>query len=328
MHDASRLVLPGSAVPWRRPAKGRRGSLRLSPEELDVTSRAELLARGYTDHGLRTAVRGGRLRRIAPGWFAGAAAQPKVTRPLAAGHRLTCISATRMHGVWTPYGDSSWNQGNDESHEQDGDPDPGRLHVYRYQGDRAAPDSMATHPSRSRTWPEPDAVASLHVALDHAIRCQDGETAAVLLESAMERRLLDPAEVQHMLDRAPAALRSRIGILSTASDSGSETRVVRWLRRRGFRVEQQVFVEDVGYIDAYVGGLFLEIDGREPHEMPDAFSRDRRRDLRTTRHGLQVMRLSYEQTWITWEDTKTAVLETIAEVGAFGRKKAARLEAR
>ncbi|MGP5053626.1 hypothetical protein ACTXJ3_00695 [Brachybacterium paraconglomeratum] len=37
------------------------------------------------------------------------------------------------------------------------------------------------------------------------------------------------------------------------------------------------------------------------------------------------MRLSYEQVWRNWEDTQEAVLETIAEVGAFGRRKVERL---
>src|SRR5690625_5640485 len=84
------------------------------------------------------------------------------------------------------------------------------------------------------------------------MQCLDGEDAAVLLESALERRLLTVQEVEALLERAPIATRSRIGALSTASDSGSETRVVRWLRRRGFHVEQQVHLAGVGFIDVYV----------------------------------------------------------------------------
>lgn len=310
MHQASRLVLPTGARPEFRPSSPRRGTLQLSADQLGVASRAELLARGYTEWSLRTAVRDGSLRRLARGWFATAAAEPEVTRPLTTGHRLTCVNATQRHGLWTPPADSE---------------DPGQLHVYRYDDGRRTPSGMIGHRAGSRTWPEPDAVASLPLALEHALRCQGGEACAVLLESAMERRLLTPARVQQMLDTAPSAVRSRIGTLSTASDSGSETRVVRWLRRRGFRVEQQVFAEGVGYLDAYAGGLFLEIDGRSYHSSPEAFSRDRRRGLMTYRNGLQVLRLSYDQVWNDWDQTREDILSTIAEVGAFGRRKVERM---
>lgn len=316
MHDASTFVLPASARPWRRPVKQRRGTLRLPSDSTGVWSRGELLASGHTDYSIRKAVQRSRLRRVAPGWYARAGALPKVTRPLAADHRLTCISATRMHGLWTPFGDSA--PGADPS-------DPHRLHVYGSRRVKTPPRMMgAAHPY-CHAWPERDAVASLPLALEHAMRCQSGETAAILLDSAMERRLLNPAEVRQLLGRAPVAVRSRIGPLSIASEPGSETRVVRWLRRRGFQVEQQVYIDGAGFVDAYAGGIFLEVDGRDPHDGEDAFLRDRERDMTTTSHGLQVLRISYEQTWFTWETTKEKILSSISEAGAFGRRKVDKL---
>lgn len=319
MHHASGLVLPASAVPWPRPDSPPRGTLHLTPDDVGVASRAAHLAAGGTDSELRAAVRQGALRRIAPGWYAEESAQPKVSRPIREGYRLTCISATRMHGVWTPYGDSS------PDHDED---DPHRLHVYCDRSAKAAPRGMSARHARTGRWQEPDPIASLPLALHHAMRCQSGETAAILLESAIQRRLLTPNEVQLMMDDASAAVSSRIGSLSTASDSGSETRVVRWLRRRGFHVDQQPFVDGVGYLDVYAGGLFLEIDGRAPHDTPDAFNRDRRRDLMTSSQGLHVLRVSYDQVWSSWEDTQKMILSAITAVGPFGRKKVAELLAR
>ena len=313
MHGPSRLRLPGSAAPPYRPLRQRRGTLRLGPTQLGVSRREELLAQGHTDWSLRTAVERGELRRVARGWFAQPTAQPDVLTALLAGYRLTCVDAAALHGLWTPHRGPS---------EQD------LLHVHKPSSGPTAPPGLLVHSPRSRTWPEADAVASLPLALEHALRCQSGETCAILLESAMEHRLLTPTAVQEILDGAPAAVRSRIGMLSTASDSGSETRVVRWLRRRRFHVEQQVFVEGVGFIDAYVGGVFLEIDGRSFHSSEDAFGRDRHRDLRSIRHGLQVLRLSYEQVWRRWESTQEDILSTIDEVGAFGRRKVEQLAAR
>lgn len=310
MHLPSSLCLPASARPWYRPERPVRGTRHLTSKELGVARRSELLDMGYTDTRLRRAVRERKLGRVAPGWYRNAVAASEVLHALASGCRITCVDACEMHGLWVPYRTQEERE---------------TSYVYRPTGSSAEPDGLLLHPSRSRSWPEPDAVASLPFALEHAMRCQDGETAAVLLESAMNRRLMTPLEIQQLLDRAPGAVRSRIGTVSVASDSGSETRVARWLRRRGFDVEQQVFIGGVGYADIYAAGLFLEIDGKEGHSGVEAFTSDRRRGLRSGRHGLQFLRLSYEQVWLSWEVTTQAVLDSIAEVGPFGRRKVERL---
>lgn len=312
MYGPSRMSLPADA--WRpsRPARRPRGSRRLGAEQLGVARRHDLSALGLTEWTLRAALERGDVRRIASGWYAGPTADPDVIRALAAGFRITCADAARLHGLWIPPRPTSQRE---------------RLHVHRPDSGNALPSGMLAHSPRSRSWPEPDAVASLPLALAHALRCCSGETAAILLESAMERGLLSPAEIQHLLNDAPNAARARIGTLSSASDSGSETRVVRWLRRSGFRVEQQVYVDGVGYLDAYVGGLFLEIDGKQHHSDESAFGRDRRRDLRAIRHGLQVLRVSYAQVWHHWDTTQHDILATLDEVGGFGRRKVAQLAA-
>ncbi|ATG50973.1 hypothetical protein CFK38_05070 [Brachybacterium vulturis] len=312
MFGPSRLTLPASA--WRpsQPARRLQGTLHLGAEQLGVARRSQLPALDLTQWTMRAALERGELRRIASGWYAVPTAVPDVSRALAAGFRLTCVDALRMHGLWIPARPTAERK---------------HLHVYRAGSRAPLLSTMIAHSPRSRSWPEPDAVASLRLALTHALRCCSGETSAILLESAMERGLLSPAEVQQILDDAPDAVRSRIGMLSSASDSGSETRVVRWLRRGGFQVEQQVYVEGVGYLDAYVGGVFLEIDGRAFHSDEDAFGRDRRRDLRAIRHGLQVLRVSYDQVWHHWPATQQDILRVIAEVGGFGRRKVAQLTA-
>src|SRR5690625_3303850 len=311
MHHASTLVLPASAPRPHRPLRQRRGTRRLGVGDLGVGSRAQLLQTGLTDARLRRHVREGTLQRITPGWYARPDAAAPAVRALAAGFRLTCLDATGMHGLWIPHR---------PAHEEERD-----LHVYRFNTAVDTPPGMRPHALRSRSWTEPDAVASLPLALEHAMQCLDGEDAAVLLESALERRLLTAQEVEALRERPPLATRARDAPRSTASDAGAGPRLVRWPRRRGFPVEQQVHLAGVGFVVVYVGGLFLEIDGRAHHEQEDAFRRARRRDLRTVRYGLQILRLSYEQVWIRWEDTQRAILEAIDEVGAFGRRKVHRL---
>lgn len=316
MHHVSSLVLPAGSRPRLRPQRARRGTRRLLPTEVKVGSRAQLLRLGMTDATLHREVRDGALLRVAPGWYARPGADPRIMRAIAAGNRVTCVDAAKMHGLWIPWPATAPSGATEDL-----------LHVYGRGRSVGTPAGMLAHGSRRGAWPEPDPVASLPLALEHALQCLDGESAAILLESAIERRLLVSAEVEALLARAPVAARSRIGALSSASESGSETRVARWLRRRGFRVEQQVHLAGVGYLDMYVAGVFLEIDGRQHHSTEEAFRRDRHRDLRTVRHGLQILRLSYEQVWHQWEDTQSAILEIIDEVGAFGRRKVEHLMA-
>ncbi|MDN5822027.1 MAG: hypothetical protein L0H74_03030 [Brachybacterium sp.] len=316
MYGPSHVILPASSDrPYRpssQPTRRPPGALHLTAEQLGVARRHEISALGFTQWTMRGALERGELRRIARGWTALPTADAAVVRALTAGYRLTCVDAARLHGLWIP---------------EDTSPERHHLHVYRGGSGGSLPPQMKQHSPRGRSWPEADAVASLPLALAHSLRCCSGETSAILLESAMQRGLLSPAEVQRILEAAPAAVRSRIGTVSSASDSGSETRVVRWLRRRKFHVEQQVHVEGVGFLDAYVGGLFLEIDGKEFHSGESAFDRDRRRDLRAIRHGLQVLRVSYDQVWHHWPATQQDILRTIAEVGGFGRRKVAHLAA-
>lgn len=306
MHHASTLRVPATAIPWPRP---RRHPLapRLSTRASGIWDRASLLEVGVDEARIRVLLAEGRLVDAGRGRFADMHSDARAVRALRSGYRLTCVDAADVHGLWVPDG-------------------TGRVgvHVYRPRTVAPAPSWAVADHLWMRAWPEPDPVASVPTALAHALRCQDPETVAILTESALHREAIGAAELQAMLDGSPLHLSRRIGTLSTASESGSETRVVRWLRQRGFRVEQQVFVEDVGYVDAYAGGIMIEIDGREHHSSPDAFAADRRRDLALRRLGLQGIRLSYGQVWHAWPQTQAALLEMIAHVGRQGRRALAR----
>lgn len=305
MHHASIMVLPVGARPPYRPATppgGPAGSPDL-PGTWGIRSRRDLLAAGCTDARLRTLVGRGTLERVAPSWYATSAAEPDVRRALAGLARLTCVDALRLRGAWVPPGCTGAS-----------------LHVYRPRSVAPLLRNAVPHAPGLRSWPERDAVASSELAIAHALRCLTADDAAVVIESSLRRGLVDPAALEHLVAAAPWHVRHRLGALSTASDSGSETRVVRWLRRRGFRVEQQVYVDGVGFLDAYAGGVFLEIDGREHHASPEAFTRDRRRDLEMHRQGLEILRLSYAQVWFDWDRTQDAVLETIRALGPAGRR--------
>ena len=302
MHDASTLRIPADAIPTPRPRRAP-GSPHLPPEVSGIWDRRSLLRSGFTDAEIRLQLRLGRLVPAGRGRYASGSADPRTLRALRAGYRPTCVDAAFAHKLWIP----------DGARDQ-------RAHVYRKRDAEPAPRWADTHRPWLTSWPEADPIASVPVLLAHALRCQEPETTAILMESALHQGLILPDDLMSLIHEAPVAARRTFHSLSTASESGSETRVVRWLRHRGFQVEQQVFIEEVGYVDAYAGGVVLEMDGRTYHSSPEAFAEDRRRDLVMRRLGLQPIRLSYGQIWHDWRRTRVALLDAITEAGATGRR--------
>src|SRR5690606_26585684 len=104
MYGPSRLILPANAGNPFRPSRRRRGSLHLGAKQLGIARRNELPAFGYTEWTMRAALDRGELQRVARGWIGLPSAIPSAARALAAGYRLTCVNAARMHGLWTPHG--------------------------------------------------------------------------------------------------------------------------------------------------------------------------------------------------------------------------------
>lgn len=226
MHLPSSFRLPADTEPVHRPRPGLPGPHHLGLQHHGIVSRAVLRERGYDARGLRRLLMEHRLRPVARGWYATPDADSRAVRALALGGRTTCTDALILYGIWLP--ESSRSR---------------RLHAYAPRGDseRAPfPTWVIPHAPWISRWPERDPVASLPLALTHLVRCAPSETAAVALESALRRGLLLPEQAEAILLAAPDRFRRPIGDLSLASDSGSETRVVRWLRRRRFTVEQQV----------------------------------------------------------------------------------------
>src|SRR5699024_6560528 len=160
------------------------------------------------------------------------------------GVRLTCVSAARLHGLWTPK-------------------TPG-THAYGRRG--SVPSGFVRHGPYLDRWPEPDPIASPSLCLEHAARCLSAEFAATLVESALTQRLLHPAQVELLTSRLPARIRDRLLPVSGLSESGSETRVARWLRARRVPFRQQVQIDGVGRVDILVGWSWvIEVDSRAHH---------------------------------------------------------------
>ncbi|UFU02616.1 DUF559 domain-containing protein [Ruania suaedae] len=263
----------------------------MSQRDHGIYSRDDLRARGLGPKQIRALCGRGDLRRVARGWYATAAADAGAVAALAAGGRLTCVSAARLHGLWVPWA--------------------AEPHAYTRRGRTLR--GFVTHLPCIDAWPDREPIAGLHLSLRHAARCLSAEHAAILLESALDRRLLRPSELPEILGDLHETRRRKIGTIHRTSQSGSETRVARWLRGRGVDFRQQARIPGVGHVDMLVGqSWIIEVDGRQHHSLAADYENDRRRDLLAQRMGYRVTRLSYTQVWVDWDHTQQELAAILA----------------
>ncbi|MGA4508060.1 hypothetical protein ACQB6R_03395 [Propionibacteriaceae bacterium G1746] len=255
-----------------------------STPQLHAWTRPQLLAADLTDAQIRRAVARGDLLRLGPRWYGTTATPPAVAAALKSNHRLTCLSALSLHGVFTPRVA--------ERHEV------GRQ--CRCQPRRGVVEHLPL-----RAWPDDHPILSLHDSLADALRCLNAESSAVVLESALHRRLLHPDDLPALLDPLSQRQRRAIGRLDARAMSGSETRVRRFFERRGVKVRPQFPLPGGGYADLLVGErLLIECDSLAHHTDLAAFAGDRHRDQRNLLAGLLTLRLTYDDVWVAWEATK------------------------
>lgn len=255
----------------------------------------QLLALGMTQHQIRKLLREGQLTRVARGWYAEAEAPHAVVAALGRGHRLTCFTALSYWGVWTPR----------------------QEHAHEYTLSAAAPKRPSIHlkdHARPRTWPARHPIAPFAQAMRDAIRCGTEESAAVVLESAVSQQLLSADCAAALVNELPRDRRRRIGTISSASQSGTETRVHRFLRSLRVPYQQQArLLPDVA-VDLLVGDcLVIECDSAAFHSTAlvgrarTQYEADRARDHRLHALGFQIVRFSYEQVFHQWEETQDII---------------------
>lgn len=143
--------------------------------------------------------------------------------------------------------------------------------------------------------------------LIHAARHHDAETALILVESALNRKLLSSVGSQDVIAQLPVKRRHDMRFLSEA-ESGSETRVRLFFQRRNVPVRPQVWIEEVDRVDLLVGDrLLIECDSEEHHRSKEDYENDRRRDLAARMQGFEPVRLSYHQIWFDWDATQASL---------------------
>lgn len=261
----------------------------MDPWHGGVVRTCELRSAGLSRRDIERAVRSGDLIRVRPGWFARRGLDDDRMAAARAGGRLTCLSAARAYGLWIP-------PGVDE-----------RPHIALHDASHRAPSRHRCHRDprepvlsrcRDRTLVDPVAM------LEQLIRCQDAETAFVVIESALATPLVSREEWVRLLRRLSPRLAHPLSLASDLSGSGTESRFVFRIRRCGIRVRQQVWIgqdrTDVELDD----GTIVELDSSAHH---DALL-DARRDARVGIRGRPTLRFRYEQVWFEWDSVEAAVL--------------------
>lgn len=260
----------------------------------------QLREMGWTRRQIEKAVQQGQLFRVARGWYAEADAPQFVIAALRRGHRITCFTALRMWGIWV--------LDHDAAHEF--------CRNQTYTG--RAPMLIRRHYRPSR-WPSQQPVAPLLYSMRDALRCGTAEESAIALESAINLGFLGMSEALDLVAELPRHRRRELGSVSALSQSGTETRVHRFLDSLRCSYRQQAQLTPEIRVDFLVGsGLVIECDSAAFHaerrvgRARTQYFYDRQRDHALHALGFQVIRLSYEQVIDGWDETRLMLRRTIA----------------
>lgn len=257
-----------------------------------ITTRRDLLRRGFTGHQLTAAVRAGIVRRVRQGHYALANAAIERMAAVRLGGRLGCLSATKTFGLWA---------GSDECVHVTLPTNAARLRTnvpLRGRVVALTPDRfrlpVVLHwrdlPVGRRTTGNAWRV-DLPTALADVASCASRRDVRATFESAIHEGLLEFSDAQRWLDAVLPSKEAPM-VLSAASGSGAESYFIEELVAQGLEFLQQVEFPGVGYVDFLVAGrLVVEIDGYEFHSSKEQFEVDRARDAALLARGYPTLRI-------------------------------------
>jgi very-short-patch-repair endonuclease len=250
---------------------------------------AQLLENGWTRHAIHGAVARGSLRRVARGWYDVGGCSADELTAAAAGGRLGCLTGLRDQGVWVPP----------------------TTHPHIITPRWSEPRGSGVHHAlpRGAAWSGSAITYGVAECLRQVLRYHDVETALIVLESACNLGLVSERTVADLIAECSARRARHLAWFDPRSESGSETRVRLFLVRRGYKVRPQAVIPGVGRVDLLVGdSLIIECDSHAHHTGETNYRGDRRRDLSATADDYRVLRLTWEQCFLTWPTTTSLLL--------------------
>lgn len=255
---------------------------------------AEARAAGFTTQTMVAAVQSGRVSRVRRSWLVLPGVDERLVRAVAAGGRLSCVSAAARRGLWVPHHDE--------------------LHIaVKPTASRVSRDGVIAHwscgPSPVSRYATEDPIVN---TLLHVSECMPREAALTVWESALRRGAVS-IDALRRVDWGSSRARAVAEACSTLSDSGLETIFGSRLRPFGLAIRQQVWI-DGHPVDFLIGeGLVVQVDGFEHHSSPADRRRDIAADARLTLLGFTVLRFDYQQVMFDWPTVERTVLAAVAQ---------------
>lgn len=211
---------------------------------------------------------------------------------------LTCLSAAPFYRLWTV--DSA-----------------GPRHVHHRRGEGSGGEIghggllLEPHPHRP--------VAALGDVLLHALRCLPWRESLVMVDCAVGR---GDMTLDFLRQRLPGKRNGRarqvLGWVDRGAESMLETLARTYFRQAGIRVETQVYVDGVGYVDLLLEGrLIVELDGRQHGEWSQV-KKDQRRNNASVIQGFTVLRYYYDDVVHRPELMVAEVLAVLAGLSGSG----------
>ena len=153
----------------------------------------------------------------------------------------------------------------------------------------------------------------MEIAVASAANCLDAEGLVIVLDSMLNKRMIQMADARAIVAASRFARRDLAERCDPKSESGTETIIRLRLRAAGIHLRTQVVIPGVGRVDFLVGNrLIIEADSREHHL--SKYQADRTRDRVATGLGFIVVRLTYQDVVHRWNSV-------VADIRAIIRRR-------
>ncbi len=266
----------------------------------DLIATHELHRLGIGRAGIARMVASGEIVRIRQGWYGNPWLPVPQAQAARVGGQLACGSAAAALGLWSPPLTTL--------HVCVDSDDVALRHPTRYT-QRLGTAAVTVHWT-GRDHEGTRTLVSLETCIRQAALCQPAEFTFAVVESGLQRGVLDRATWDRLLADLPRTVRRRLRGAAGRSESGSESVFRYRLAKCGVRARQQVHIPGVGRVDFLIGDrLVVEIDSLAHHSDPAG---DRRRDARLSARGYRVLRFMYTQVMDAWPEVEAAVVAAMA----------------
>ena len=267
-----------------------------------VMRAATLIRAGATREDLRRACRAEAILRVREGVYCTPGVDELVLAAAAHGGELACVSVLRRSGIWVL-------------------DDEAVLHVRLGPSGRKHEHASCTCVSHYDGAGAGFGVVPIARALVQTARCLGAEVFFAALESAWRKGLVSRADRMRIREDLPAGMRWLVDIARSNADSGLESILRLRLHRLGIRLDSQVRIEGVGYVDFLLDRvIILEVDGRLNHDGRSERHRDLVRDAAAAASGYETLRFDYAMVIHNWPVVEKAILARRARIQTPGRR--------